>query len=108
MCELGCGKPPNDPVRQPVINSPYDFPCWHYRVDRGGVAIRGEAQAGRRPSEAYPSPVPLPMGFQQVLLGTQDPRSSMAHINQLRQRVDVWRQEGYPGVTEVTRMLLQY
>ena len=93
MYQSGCGKPPSDPVRQPVINSPYDYPCWHYRVDNSGLAIRGEASPGRRPSEAYLSPVPLPMGYQQVLSGTQDPLSSMDHINQLRQRVEDWRQE---------------
>ena len=108
MCEAGCGKPPNNPVRQPVINSPYDFPCWHYRVDGNGVAIRGDASPGRRQSEAYLSPVPLPMGYQHVLTGTQDPLASMDHINQLRQRVENWRREGYPNVTEVTRTLLRY
>ena len=108
MCESGCGKQPNDPVRQPVINSPYDLPCWHYRVDNSGLAIRGDASPGRRPSEAYLSPVPLPMGYQQVLSGTQDPLSSMDHINQFRQRVEDWRQKGYPGVTDVTLTLLRY
>lgn len=108
MCESGCGKPPDDPIRQPVINSPYDFPCWHYRVDSSGVAVRGDASPGRRPSEAYVSPVPLPTGYQQVLSGTEDPLSSMDHIKQLRQRVEDWRQRGYPGVTEVTLTLLRY
>ena len=108
MCETGCGKPPNDPVRQPVINSPYEFPCWHYRVDSSGVAIRGDASPGRRLSEAYLSPVPLPMGYQQVLSGTQDPLSSMDHIKQVRQRVENWRRDGYPDVTDVTHTLLRY
>ena len=32
--------------KMPVINSPYDFPCWHYRVDNSGLAIRGDASPG--------------------------------------------------------------
>ena len=55
-------------------------------------------------------PYPCLLGYQQVLSGTQDPLSSMDHVNQLRQRVEEWRQKGYPGagVTEVTLTLLRY
>ena len=108
MCDVGCGQPPKDPINQPIINSPYDAPCWHYRVDGQGLAVRDNARPGRRPSEAYVSPVPLPSGYQHVLTGVQDPLSSMDHLNQLRKRVDSWRQDGYPMVTDVTRTLLRY
>ena len=116
MCDSDCGERPNNPLRQPIINSPYEAPCWHYRVDRQGVAILGDANPGRRPSEAYVSPVPLPTGQQPLLLrnqsrvlrGTEDPLASMAHVNDLRERVNAWRREGYPGTTDITRTLLRY
>ena len=54
------------------------------------------------------SPVPLPSGYQHVLTGAQDPVSSMDYLNQLRKRVDSWRKDGYPMVTDVTRTLLRY
>ena len=62
------------------------------------------------------SPVPLPTGQQPLLLrnqsrvlrGTEDPLASMAHVNELRERVDSWRREGYPGTTDITRTLLRY
>ena len=108
MCQTEHGRPPNDPVRQPIINSPYDFPCWHYRVGNSGTALKDDARPGRRPSEAFLSPVPQAVGFQRVLSGTEDPLTSMRHINELRQRVEDWRERGYPGATEVTLTLLRY
>ena len=75
-----------------------------------------DATPGRRLSEAYMSPVPMPRGHQaeligdqsRVLRGTEDPLASMAHVNSLRERVDSWRRAGYLGTTDVTRTLLRY
>ena len=107
MSGLERNTPPANPVSQPVINSPYDYPRWHYRIGADGVAY-GPAQSGRRPSEAYVAPVPGPRGQTGVMFGTEDPRTLMEHVAKLRGRVEGWRAAGYPGATEVTRDLLSY
>lgn len=99
--------PPADPVSQPVINSPYDYPRWHYRIGADGVA-QGPAREGRRPSEAYVAPVPAAWGQPGVMFGTEDPQSLMQHVAELRGLVEDWRAAGYPGATEVSRELLSY
>ena len=107
MCESYCGERPVDPVSQPIINSPYDYPCWHYRIGADGVAY-GPAHNGRRPPEAYVAPVPGPRGHAPVMIGAQDPLNLMAHVRELRELVEEWRAASYPGATEVTRELLRY
>lgn len=98
---------PIDPVRQPIINSPYDHPRWHYDVGADGIA-RGPAKTGRRPAEDYVAPVPGAVGQAKALIGTEDPRALMQHIADLRSLVEQWRVHGYPGATSVSRDLLFY
>ena len=97
--------PPADPISQPVVNSPYDYPRWHYRMGTDGVAY-GPAESGRRPSEAYVAPIPGPRGQMPVMFGTEDPRALMEHVAELRALVEEWRENGYPDATDVTRDLL--
>lgn len=83
-----------------IINSPYEEPrrYWHYDP----VLKWFELKEGRRPagyvvatrdSESFDDPgefVPIPL------------------VNQVRPRVKAWRQAGYPGVTGITRRLLEH
>ncbi len=83
-----------------IINSPYSEPRQYWSYDRESRTF--SLQDGRRPagyviasqsSKAFDDPgifveIPLP--------------------NQIRPRVKSWREEGYPGVTGITKRLLEH
>jgi len=83
-----------------IINSPYEEPLkhWHYeRETRLFDLVEGRRPAGyviaSESSKAFDDPgifVPIPL------------------VNQIRPRIKKWREAGYPGVTSVTKRLLDY
>ena len=107
MSEPYLGEPPDDPVKQPVINSPYDYPRWRYRICANGVAY-GPAESGHRPSEVYVAPIQGPREQMPVMFGTEYPRALMEHVSKLRALIDEWREDGYPDAIDVSSDLLFY
>lgn len=88
-------------TNQLIVNSPYEMPQKHLkyiREIRKFEIIEGRRQAGyiiaSDPStKSFDDPgifVPLPL------------------VNQIRKRVDVWREKGYPGITSITKKLLEH
>ena len=79
-----------------IINSPYHCPSKYWTQDDNGKVTH--EVPGRRPAayELY------------------DTRSNtrrvepLEAVNKIRQRVDQWRADGWPGVTSVTRGLLEH
>ena len=83
-----------------IINSPYEEPKRHWHYDRETRLF--DIVEGRRPagyviasesSKTIDDPgifVPIPL------------------VNQIRPRVKKWREAGYPGVSGVTKRLLDY
>lgn len=83
-----------------ILNSPYAEPAFHWHYDRETRTF--STADGRRPagyvratadSKAFDDPgifVPLPL------------------VNQIRPRVKARRTEGYPGVSGITRRLLEH
>ena len=83
-----------------IINSPFDEPQRHWRYDRETRTF--DLVDGRRPagyvvasgeSHAFDDPgifVEIPL------------------VNQIRPRVAAWREAGYPGVTSITKRLLDH
>ena len=83
-----------------IINSPYEEPAEYWRHDRETRLF--ERMPGRRPagyivasarSQAFDDPgefVEIPL------------------VNRIRPRVAAWREAGYPGVTGITRRLLDH
>ena len=97
-------------IENPIINSPYRAPDSHFRFDDGGIT--NEIVPGRRPSQYFiPVPRPRKRG-QQIELDfaefTADKIRTNDFVNQVRDRVDIWRKQGYPHVTPTTRRLLEY
>jgi len=95
----------------PILNSPYDAPAAHRVLGPNGPT--GEVRDGRRPSESFvalPSgrkgaaDEPEQQGFDFDVTGERREANSL--INDIRSRVEVWRAQGYNGVTPVTRKLL--
>lgn len=87
-------------IDQLIINGPYEEPAEHWRYARESRSFSRET--GRRPagyliasknSKAFDDPgvfVEIPL------------------VNQIRPRVRKWRDAGYPGVTAITRRLLEH
>lgn len=87
-------------IQHLIINSPYREPSKHLKYNR--EERKFELIDGRRPagytiasehSEKFDDP-----GF----------FVELPEVNKIRQRVDSWRDAGYPGVTKVTKELLDY
>lgn len=78
-----------------IINGPYDCPTRYWQEKTGGDLQMAE---GRRSA-----------GYEIF-----DPRSntrrteSLDLVNAIRQRVDEWREANYPGITSITRSLLEH
>ena len=95
------------PVTNPVLNGPYDQPNRYWRLDRNMRAMDASPLHGRRPSLAI---LPVPRGGKQTAnlefdLGDADHNTQ---VNDIRAAVGRWRREFYPGVTGVTRQLLDW
>ncbi len=83
-----------------IINSPYEEPKHHWHYERETRLF--DLAEGRRPagyviasesSKAFDDPgifIPIPL------------------VNKIRPRIKKWREAGYPGVTSVTKRLLNY
>lgn len=87
-------------VDNPIINSPFDEPSryWDYR---NGQPMLVE---GRRPSGYYLRA--RTRGNQMSLL--EEEFVPLELVNTIRERVKSWRERGYPGVTPITRQLLNH
>ncbi len=108
---------PSTFAEQPILNSPYGYPGRHWELDNGLPTDRIVEQ---RRHSAYIVPVPpprresiqtaLPLG----IAGLSDERQQYDPtpiINEIRRRVDAWRQLPSPrnwGVTPETARLLQH
>ena len=83
-----------------IINSPYETPKLHWDYNRDSRSF--ELKEGRRKAGfviASPDSQSFddPGIFKEIVL-----------VNKIRPRVDRWREEGYPGVTGVTKKLLEH
>ena len=97
-------------IENPVINSPYIEPRRHYRFDEDGIT--DEIVEERRISSYFvPIPKAKTRNKQQLRLETewtQEREKLNDEINRIRERVALWRQGGYQGITSVTRRLLEH
>lgn len=87
-------------VENPIINSPFEEPA-HYWDYKEGQPVLAE---GRRPAGYY------------LRARTRGPQLSMFEeefvpletVNLIRDRLCVWRERSYPGITPITRQLLSH
>ncbi len=87
-------------IDQLIINSPYDEPTEHWKYDRDTRLFT--RTAGRRPA-----------GYVKATEGSRsfdDPGVfvELPLVNRIRPRVKAWRAAGYPGVTGITKRLLEH
>lgn len=110
-----------DALTSPILNSPYGAPEAHFEIGPKGPT--GEIKPGRRPSESFiPIPVskkkrgrkkidPSDLAEQESLDlfdTTGERREQNSLINDIRQRVELWRARGYVGVTPISRKLMEH
>ncbi len=78
-----------------IINSPYARPTQHWEQARDGTLTI--------------IPVRRPAGYEIFDVRSNTRRTeSLDQVNEIRGRVDAWREAGYPGITSVTRSLLEH
>jgi len=87
-------------IDQLIINSPYEEPREHWCYDRKDRMFN--RVEGRRPA-GYLIALPESQGF-------DDPGQfvELPLVNQIRPRVMAWRESGHPGITGITRRLLEH
>jgi len=90
-------------VDEPIINSPYKEPAYHWHYDKlSGAPIKNPF---RRPAHYYfRSKRRQDTG--QTGLFTEEEMVEIGQVNQIRSKVKEWRESGYKGATPVTRKLL--
>lgn len=87
-------------VDNPIVNSPFEEPTRYWAYEEGQPVIKG----GRRPAGYYLRA--RARGPQAALL--QEEFVPLELVNTIRKRVKAWRERGYPGVTPITRQLLNH
>jgi type III restriction enzyme len=91
---------PRTTIDRLIINSPYEEPARHWRYDRETRTF--DLVEGRRPA-GYVVASPDSRAFDDPGIFVEIPL-----VNQIRPRVKAWREAGYPGVTSVTKRLLEH
>lgn len=83
-----------------IINSPYEEPLRHWAYDRGTRSF--SKVQGRRPA-GYIMATPGSQSFDDPGVHVEIPL-----VNDIRKRIRTWRDNGYPGVTGITKRLLEH
>ena len=103
---------------KPILNSPYEMPKRHWRLDESGQPTQ-TIDAGRR-AASFVTPIPKPSkqsaaAQQSLALDYVSDDSQRydptGYVNEMRRRVDAWRNIPNPkdwGVTPETARLLQH
>jgi type III restriction enzyme len=91
---------PRTTIDRLIINSPFDEPQRHWRYERETRTF--DLVDGRRPAGYV-----VASGDSRAF---DDPGTFVAIplVNQIRPRVKTWREAGYPGVTSITKRLLEH
>ena len=97
--------PPTNPENHPIINSPYESPKWHWTLNDRGVATDPALPGRRRSMGIIPVPSPKAGGKQASF---DDQANEIALVNNIRDAVAEWRENGYTGVTNATSKLLKH
>ncbi|MCY3770052.1 MAG: DEAD/DEAH box helicase family protein [Gammaproteobacteria bacterium] len=90
----------NKTIPKLIINSPYTEPEQHWFYDRETREFRIE---NTRRRAGYILATPDSNAFDDPGIPIE-----IALVNQIRPRVKAWRQSGYPGVTGITKRLLEH
>lgn len=97
-------------IENPILNSPFEEPARHFQFTDEGIT--NEVIEHRRTSAYF---IPVPRSKKKSQQGTlfdsewtQDRIEENKFINQVRDKVSLWRKRGRPGITSTTAKLLEY
>ena len=87
-------------IDQLIINKPYEEPAEHWTYNR-------ERRTFSRARDRRPAGYLIASGDSKTF---DDPGVfvEIPLVNQIRPRVKAWREDGHPGVTAITKRLLEY
>ncbi len=97
-------------VAEPILNSPFEKPTryWYIREGEQPQLIEGQ----RRPSIVFPpreQKTPWLVDERLLKPSKQYPSGfELALVNLIRERLESWQSQGYPGVTRTTLELIQW
>lgn len=108
-----------DFFRQPILNSPYDYPSCHWELDSAGQPTQKIAPSRRRADFITPTPKPKKRKAGQGDLGLEDSPGAVhatqqynltSIINQVHGAMGAWHKlpEGSWAVTPETARLLKH
>lgn len=96
-------------VDEPILNSPYELPGHRWYLRQGEAPVKRE---GRRPSIVFrPADQAEPwVTSDGILVPAYDCTNAdeLALVNRVRERVQAWRDAGWPGATRTTLELLEH
>lgn len=97
-------------IENPVINSPFSEPIKHFKFSDEGIT--DEIIESRRVSSYFiPIAQTRKMGQTQLEFDTEWTKDRIEEnklVNDIRRRVEIWRQGGHLGITPVTARLMEY
>lgn len=95
-------------IENPILNSPYREPTRHFRFGQDNQ-ITGTIDSGRRSSLYFlPIASPKKKAAPGLFDAVDEKKAESTYINRIRQLVGLWREQGWPDVTPVTRALLDH
>lgn len=97
------------PIENPIVTSPFEAPQRHFELRADGSV--GPLQRGRRPAGyvlGIPAAQKKRLKKENLLFDIEEEYKENPFVNDIRARVALWREQGYPGVTNVTGRLLEY
>jgi len=94
----------------PILNSPYDEPKFHYNTNEKGELDYEDIRKGRRIFVPDVSAMPTKQGPQKGLFEINDiAEDYRTHlVNLIRKEIGIWRNNNYPNTTRVTKELLTF
>jgi type III restriction enzyme len=96
-------------VNEPILNSPFEKPTRYWYIKEGETPVLAD---GRRPSFVFPPrDQKEPWKTDEKLLRPSKEYPSgyeLILVNLVRERVESWKSQGYPGVSRTTLELIQW
>ena len=97
-------------IENPILNAPFEEPIRHFKFSQEGIT---DEIANERRVSSYFIPIARPKkrSSKQMLFDTewtQDRIEENKFINDIRERVAVWRRGQYQGITKTTAALLEH
>ena len=98
-------------IENPILNSPFEEPTRHFKFSDEGIT---DEIVNERRVSSYFIPIAPPKkqkSKQMEFVETQWTKSRIEEnkfINQIREKVAIWRKGQYQGITKTTEQLLEY